>query len=125
MNDTIFIHGIMVHARHGMLTHEAEVGQRFVVDVELFVALLEASHTDELTDTVCYADVVRATLSTFASQNYQLLERAAGAVGDTILATFPRVSAAKVTVHKPQASIAAIFQDIGVTINRHRSLVVS
>ena len=124
MNDTIFIHGIMVHARHGMLNHEAEVGQRFVIDVELFVALLEASHTDELTDTVCYADVARATISTFACQNYQLLERAAGAVGDTILATFPRISAVKVTVHKPHASIAAIFQDIGVTINRHRRLVV-
>ena len=124
MNDTIFIHGIMVHARHGMLKHEAEVGQRFVIDVELFVALLEASHTDELTDTVCYADVARATISTFACKNYQLLERAAGAVGDTILATFPRISAVKVTVHKPHASIAAIFQDIGVTINRHRRLVV-
>jgi 7,8-dihydroneopterin aldolase/epimerase/oxygenase len=124
MNDTIFIHGITVHARHGMLNHEAEVGQRFVIDVELFVALLEASHTDELTDTVCYADVARATISTFACQNYQLLERAAGAVGDTILATFPRISAVKVTVHKPHASIAAIFQDIGVTINRHRRLVV-
>jgi len=125
MNDTIFIHGIMVHARHGMLNHEAEVGQRFVIDVELFVALLEASHTDELTDTVCYADVARATISTFACQNYQVLERAAGAVGDTILATFPRISAVKVTVHKPHASIAAIFQDIGVTINRHRRLVVT
>jgi 7,8-dihydroneopterin aldolase/epimerase/oxygenase len=124
MNDTIFIHGIMVHARHGMLNHEAEVGQRFIIDVELFVALLEASHTDELTDTVCYADVVRATMSTFACQNYQLLERAAGAVGDTILATFPRISGVKVTVHKPHASIAAIFQDIGVTINRRRRLVV-
>jgi dihydroneopterin aldolase len=124
MNDTIFIHGIIVHAHHGMLNHEAEVGQRFVIDVELFVALLEASHTDELTDTVCYADVARATISTFACQNYQLLERAAGAVGDTILATFPRISAVKVTVHKPHASIAAIFQDIGVTINRHRRLVV-
>ena len=54
-----------------------KLGQRFVVDVELFVALLEASHTDELTDTVCYADVVRATLSTFASQNYQLLAQLA------------------------------------------------
>ena len=42
MNDTIFIHGIMVHARHGMLNHEAEVGQRFVIDVELFVALLRS-----------------------------------------------------------------------------------
>ena len=35
MTDTIFIHGIVIHARHGVLEHEAEVGQRFVIDLEL------------------------------------------------------------------------------------------
>ena len=36
MTDTIFIKGIVVHARHGVMKHETEVGQRFVIDLELY-----------------------------------------------------------------------------------------
>jgi dihydroneopterin aldolase len=49
-----------------------------------------------------------------------LLERAAGAVAEAVLGGFPRVSTIKVTVHKPHAPIAAIFEDVGVTITRGR-----
>ena len=46
MTDMIFIHGIVIHARHGVLEHEAEVGQRFVIDLELATDLSEPSRTD-------------------------------------------------------------------------------
>jgi len=36
MTDTIFIKGLVIHARHGVMDHETEVGQRFVIDIELF-----------------------------------------------------------------------------------------
>ena len=52
MTDTIFIHGILIHARHGVLDHESEVGQRFVIDLELSTDLGESSRTDRLKDTV-------------------------------------------------------------------------
>ena len=120
MTDTIFIQGLLIHARHGVMDHEAEVGQRFVIDLELSTDLAESSRTDRLADTVSYADVVNAASAAFADQNYRLLERAAGAVADAILASFPRVSAVKVTVHKPHAPIAAIFHDVGVIIMRSR-----
>lgn len=121
MTDTIFIQGLLIHARHGVLEHEAAVGQRFVIDLELSTDLSESSRTDKLTDTVSYADVVKAATAAFADKKYRLLERAAGAVAEAILATFPRISAVKVTVHKPHAPIAAIFHDVGVTITRTRS----
>jgi dihydroneopterin aldolase len=120
MSDTIFIHGLLIHARHGVMEHEAEVGQRFVIDLELTTDLSESSHTDKLADTVSYADVVKAATAAFAHKNYRLLERAAGAVADSILDTFPRISAVKVAVHKPHAPIAAIFHDVGVIITRTR-----
>src|SRR5207253_6101111 len=52
MSDTIFIHGLLIHARHGVLEHEAEVGQRFVIDLELSTDLSEPSRTDKLKDTI-------------------------------------------------------------------------
>lgn len=120
MTDTIFVTGLSIHARHGVMDHETEVGQRFVIDLELYTDLSEPSRTDRLADTVSYADVVATTTSAFKNTNYKLLERAAGAVADAILSHFPRIRAVKITVHKPHAPIAAIFDDVGVMLTRSR-----
>ena len=120
MTDTIFITGVVIHARHGVMEHETEVGQRFVIDLELSADLSESSRTDRLADTVSYSNVVATATAAFKNANYKLLERAAGAVADAVLAAFPRVSAVKVTVHKPHAPIAAIFDDVGVVLTRTR-----
>ena len=120
MTDTIFITGVVIHARHGVMEHESEVGQRFVIDLELSVDLSESSQTDRLADTVSYSNVVSTATAAFADVNYRLLERAAGAVADALLAAFSKIESVKVTVHKPHAPIAAIFDDVGVVLTRTR-----
>jgi len=120
MTDTIFIKGLVVHARHGVMKHETEVGQRFVIDLELYADLSESSRSDRLPDTTSYSNVVETATDAFKNTNYKLLERAAGAVADAILSAFPRVRAVKVTVHKPHAPIAEIFEDVGVVLTRNR-----
>jgi dihydroneopterin aldolase len=120
VSDTIFIKGLLMHARHGVMEHEAEVGQRFVIDLELSIDLADSSRTDKLADTVSYSDVVTSASQAFKGQNYYLLERAAGAVADAVLRDFAKVEAVKVTIHKPHAPIAAIFEDVGVVLTRKR-----
>jgi len=71
---------------------------------------------------VSYSNVVSTATAAFRDANYKLLERAAGAVADAVLAAFSKVSAVKVTVHKPHAPIAAIFDDVGVVLIRTRKL---
>src|SRR3981189_3027461 len=120
MTDTIFITGVVIHARHGGMDHETEVGQRFVIDLELAIDLSDSSRTDRLVDTVSYSSVVTTATAAFKNANYKLLERAAGAVADAILAAFARIDAVKVTVHKPHAPIAALFEEAGVVLIRTR-----
>jgi 7,8-dihydroneopterin aldolase/epimerase/oxygenase len=91
-----------------------------VIDLELTTDLSESSHTDRLVDTVSYSNVVATATAAFKDANYKLLERAAGAVAEAILAAFPRISTVKVTVHKPHAPIAAIFDDVGIVLMRAR-----
>src|ERR1700753_3132070 len=122
MTDTIFITGVVIHARHGVMDHETEVGQRFVIDLELVADLSESSRTDRLSDTVSYSNVVTTATAAFQDVNYKLLERAAGAVADAVLGTFPKVSAVKIPVHKPHAPIPAIFEDVGVVLTRTRKV---
>lgn len=120
MSDRIFIRGLLVHAHHGLLSHESEVGQRFVIDLDLAIDLSRAAASDHLADTVSYADVAEVTLSTFKARNFKLLEAAAVAVADAILAAFGAIAAVTVTIHKPHAPIAAIFDDVGVVLTRRR-----
>ena len=120
MSDTVFVSGLALHAYHGVMQHEAKVGQTFKLDLTLDLDLIEASHSDKLADTVGYDQMVEVASRTFCAKRYRLVEAAAGAVADAILARFPQASAVRVTVHKPHAPIAATFDDVGVSILRRR-----
>ncbi len=120
MSDAIFITGLLIHAHHGVMPHESKVGQQFVIDLELAIDLTRAATTDKLVDTVSYSSIVEAATQAFTARSYRLVEAAAGAVAEAVLAAFPHVTSARVTVHKPHAPIAAIFNDVGVTILRTR-----
>ena len=120
MSDAIFITGLLIHAHHGVMRHETKVGQQFVIDLELAIDLAPAGASDKLVDTVSYASIVEAATRAFTAKSFRLVEAAAQAIADEVLVSFPRVASVRVTVHKPHAPIAAIFNDVGVTILRTR-----
>jgi dihydroneopterin aldolase len=121
MTDEIFAKGLSLHAYHGVMQHEAKVGQTFHIDLRVDLDLGNASRTDKLKDTVSYDLVIKTATEAFCSRRYRLVEAAAGAVADAMLARYPQVRSVRVTVHKPHAPIAATFKDIGVTIERARN----
>lgn len=121
MSDRIFIKGLVLHAFHGVMPHEGKVGQTFSLDLELEIDLAAAARSDRVADTVSYDKAVDCASEAFCAQRFKLIEAAAGAVGDALLAAFPLVHAATVTIHKPHAPIAATFNDVGITLTRTRS----
>ena len=120
MTDAVFVTGLSLHAYHGVMQHEAKVGQTFKLDLVLDIDLADACRSDKLADTVGYDQVVEVASRAFCAKRYRLVEAAAGAVADAILTRFAKVTAVRVTVHKPHAPIAATFADVGVTIARSR-----
>jgi dihydroneopterin aldolase len=120
VSDSIFVSGLLIHAHHGVMPHEENVGQRFVIDLELAIDLAPAGRSDKLADTASYSAIVDTATRAFTRESFQLVEAAAGAVAEALLAGFPKVSSVRVTVHKPHAPIAAIFNDVGVSILRTR-----
>jgi dihydroneopterin aldolase len=120
MSDVMFLTGLLIHAHHGVMEHEARVGQRFILDIELSLDLADAARSDKLADTVSYAAIAETATRAFTARSHKLVEAAAGAVADAVLAAFARVASVKVTVHKPHAPIAATFADVGVTLIRTR-----
>lgn len=120
MSDRVFIHGLSLHAYHGVMAHEAKVGQTFTLALELAIDLSAAARSDKVVDTVSYDKVVDCVSEAFRAQRFRLIEAAAGRVADAVLTAFPRVTSVKVTIHKPHAPIAATFSDVGVTLLRTR-----
>jgi dihydroneopterin aldolase len=120
-DDAIFVTGLLIHAHHGVMEHESKVGQRFILDLVLSIDLDDAARSDKLADTASYAAIVECATQAFTARNHKLVESAAGAVAEAILSEFTKVSAVRVTIHKPHAPIAATFADVGVTIVRYRN----
>ncbi len=102
------------------MAHEEKVGQRFMIDLELAIDLAPAGRSDKLADTASYSAIVETATQAFTQKSFRLVEAAAAAVADALLAGFPQITSVRVTVHKPHAPIAAIFNDVGVSILRTR-----
>ena len=118
MADLIEIKGIKSFGYHGVFESEKATGQDFYVDVALEVDLTRASLSDDVADTITYAEVTDLVVAEITGDPVSLIEKLAGNIADRIKATYPQAATVSVTVHKPQAPVNVQVKDISVTINR-------
>ena len=119
--DKIIIKDLNIFAYHGVNPEEKENGQNFVIDCVLAVDLTRACRSDDLNDTVNYAQVVKTIRRVFTAVKYDLIERAAQAVCDAVLAEHGAVRSITLTLKKPEAPIRADFGYVAVEITRDRT----
>jgi dihydroneopterin aldolase len=119
VTDRITLTGLRARGRHGVYDFERAQGQDFVVDVVLELDLSQAAGSDQVADTVHYGELVERLVSVVDGEPVNLIETLAQRLADICLAD-PRVDAATVTVHKPQAPISHQFADVAVTLRRAR-----
>jgi dihydroneopterin aldolase len=119
VTDVIRLSGLTARGHHGVFDFEREQGQDFVVDVVLELDLAPAAASDEVTDTVHYGELAGALVAVVVGEPVNLIETLADRLVAVCLAD-PRVAAATVTVHKPQAPIPHDFADVAVTLRRDR-----
>lgn len=126
MTDRIGLRGITAHGRHGVLPHEHDHAQPFVVDVDLELDLRRAGHSDDLSHTVSYAEVAADVVDVVAGPHVDLVETLAERIADACLAR-PFVDGAQVWVHKPHAPVGVPVADVVVHVRRElwRPVVVA
>ena len=117
--DLVAVRGISARGFHGVFEHERREGQTFVVDVGLAVDTRAAALADDLALTVDYGAVAQRVVAVVEGEPVDLVETLAQRVADAVLAV-DGVAAVEVTVHKPEAPVGVPFQDVVVTIVRHR-----
>jgi dihydroneopterin aldolase len=119
--DRIEIRGLRLLGTHGVLPEERNRPQPFEVDADLVVSMVDAGSSDDLADTVDYAEVVQRIAAVVGGVNsFMLLEALAAAAAAEVLAVDGRVQAVTLAVRKLQPPLPADLSTVGVRITRSR-----
>jgi 7,8-dihydroneopterin aldolase/epimerase/oxygenase len=119
--DRILLESMVFQGRHGTLQAERELGQPFIVSIELRLDLRGAGTSDDLTKTVDYSEVHRAARDIVEGPPVQLTETLAERIAAATLDEHPAVEAVKVKVAKPHVRLDdTVLDGSAVEILRRR-----
>jgi len=107
MNDKILLQNMMFYGYHGVYEYEREQGQKFYVDVELYMDSKQACDTDDLQQTVDYVAAYFQIKTIFETKKFNLMEALADHIGKTLLQGL--ISKVVVRVRKPGAPLPGEF----------------
>ena len=117
--DRVALRGLRARGRHGCLPAERELGQEFVVDVVLGLDTRSAAANDDLSRTVDYGALAGRLVEFVEGPPVNLIETLAERLAAICLG-HASVDEVEVTVHKPNAPMPQVFDDVSVTIRRAR-----
>lgn len=123
MTDAIELTGIHCYGYHGHHAEERTLGQRFLVDLRLYLDLAPAGTSDDLTQGVDYSAAVQLVRKMVEGESRQLIESVAEAVAAGLLHAFPALTGVDVCLHKPNAPIPGPpVADVAVRVHRLRGV---
>ena len=116
--DKIIISRLNVFCNHGVFEEENINGQNFYVSAEIGIDALEPGKTDELSDSVNYAEICTMITDWMKSNTCNLIETVAHNLAIMILEYSELVQSVKIRVDKPEAPIGLPFDTVAVEIER-------
>lgn len=119
--DKIRLTGMQFYGYHGVFPEENKLGQRFIVDLELMMPLERPGKSDQLKDTINYAEVYYKVKKIVEERKYQLIEALAENIATELLQTYTSIDELTVCVIKPHPPFNVQFEGVTVEINRKRA----
>lgn len=116
--DKIKITNLKVFAHHGVFPEETQDGQDFYINAKLYLDCRKAGKSDELTESVNYADVCYFITDFLQKHTYQLIEAAAEHLIEAMLLSMPLLKKVKLELCKPHAPVGLPFENVSVTMER-------
>ena len=120
MRTVLFIDNLEVFANHGLFEEENKLGQKFIFDIECELNYKKAMFSDEMTDSISYADIVEVVVKTATTNTFNLLERLAGEILKNIFTEFSQIENINLKINKPGAPIKYHFEKCGVEVKTSR-----
>jgi dihydroneopterin aldolase len=113
---TISIEGMEFHAYHGCFEEEQLIGNTFMVDVHMDTETTSAEQSDNLEETVNYADVFQLVKEQMAV-NSKLLEHVGRRIMDVILEKYPQVDIIELKISKLNPPVGGKVHAVSVTMD--------
>ena len=117
MTDGIELRGLRVYGHHGVLAREQRHGQWFVVDATLEVDHRRAGRSDDLDDTVNYAELAQRLHDGVSGTRFHLIEALAEHLAGIALAS-DGARRVRIRVAKPEAPVAVDLMEVAVVVER-------
>ena len=115
--DKIYIEGLEVQSLIGVYDWERDATQRLLVDIVLFSDLQKPAYSDDVEDTLNYAEVAEAITQVAKQSEFALIEALGQAMITQIFTQFP---VQKITLKLSKTDILADAQNVAVEFTRER-----
>jgi len=119
--DKIIIEDLEIFANHGVMPEENIVGQKFIISAMLLLDLSIAGQTDDLYQSVNYAQICDDISVLMRSKTHLLLETCAEHIAKHILLNYTLVQSVSIKIEKPWAPIKQHLKTVSIEITRKRS----
>jgi dihydroneopterin aldolase/2-amino-4-hydroxy-6-hydroxymethyldihydropteridine diphosphokinase len=113
----IELRGLAAVGPHGVTAAEREAGCRIVADLTLTLDACAATGSDELADTVDYAEVAAEVTGTIRERSCHTLERLAAVIADRIAERWSP-DRLEVRLAKPEPPMPEEIGEVAVTLRR-------
>lgn len=114
-NMTIRINKARFFAYHGVLEQERKTGANFYVTLEVEVDFSQSLLTDELNDTVSYADLFEIVRREMENPS-RLIEHVGGRILNNIFQTYPEIKRVRIEINKENPPMGADCEGTGIII---------
>lgn len=119
MTSYIFLNQVHFFAHHGVGGQETIVGNDFIIDLRLKTDIARAAETDDVANTVSYADVYEAVKEEMAIPS-KLLEHVCGRIVKRLFHDFPAVESIDLKLSKRNPPMGADLDAAGVEVHCDR-----
>lgn len=102
----IYIHHLKIHSYIGVSEQEKIVGNDYIIDLKIKRNIIKAIMSDDVKDTINYASVYEVIKKTM-SYSCNLLEYAAGRIGESLFEQFPQIEAITILLTKKNPPMEA------------------
>lgn len=116
----IYLENVLLFARHGVASQETVVGNEFYIDLKLKADFTHAAATDELEDTISYANVYTVLKEEMEIPS-KLLEHVCGRITTRLFREFPTIEEIEIKLSKRNPPMGADIRSAGVEMHCTRS----
>ncbi|MDO5616875.1 MAG: dihydroneopterin aldolase [Cruoricaptor ignavus] len=117
MTSKIIIENLKIYAFHGVLPEENVTGTYYLINVEMHANLWKASETDNLNDTINYAEVNDIIHQEMKIPS-QLLEHVVGRIINKINENFSKIEYIKVKLTKTSPPMKGEMDGVSVEMEK-------